>query len=558
MALCGYCIDVLRDGHAQKIHSTCRSFLAAVDERCYICQGLFSQVPEDLKQRIRRQAEISEPPAKKQRKLDDSETWLTRYARHSVNTRRGCIWINLRGLDEETYWHWSHKFGEVGQQVYPVAAGPLPWTLTSSSTRSEETFTKLKAWVSGCEKTHKKCRLRRNVADVRWHPTRLIEVALAPEVSENANRLECRIVEPQLEDMPQNLRYITLSHRWPQDQQGFEKLTGDKLPLWKASLPMDMLRQTFRDTFFVAHKLGVSYVWIDSLCIIQDQHLDWEKESPMMHKVYSNAEFNICASKNGQNGGLFSSRNPSGPQSIQVELPRLGKINNDKFTDSGHYLICKERPEMIWDARIQDSPLASRGWVFQEQLLSRANLHFGDHEVLFECREMRASESLGADMDYEVPWRLPMAFLKEHLPFPAVMERESVSAAATSCSGDDCSERRRGDTDNYVLWHYLLSRYTTLQLTKPEDRLVALSGVAQYFKSIFLHGDYYVAGLWRSRLATEMLWQLKEETPREDWETQKTTRHHMTFSWASIRDKSGMRVRCGETMVLHIWQMWMS
>lgn len=244
----------------------------------------------------------------------------------------------------------------------------------------------------------------------------------------------------------------------------------------------------------------------------------------MMQKVYSNAEFNICASKSDQNGGLFSSRRP---QALQVEISRLGKLDDASVTDGRNYLIRKESPQVIWEARMNDSPLASRGWVFQEQLLSRANLHFGDHEVLFECREMRATESLGSDEDYEESWGRPLPFFKEHLPMP-------VSSTETSISGADCSDLPRHNFNRTFLWHNLLRQYTRRQLTRSEDRLVALSGVAQYFKGIYWNDDCYIAGLWRSRLITEMVWLMTESTPREKWKDQRKKRHQLTFSWASV------------------------
>lgn len=515
MALCHTCISVLKDDDAQNTHNTCRSFLEALDEGCYICQRLFSRIREEWKQGIRGLVETSEPSVNRRRKLDDSETWLTRCDNNPVNTRHGPIWLYLRGWDAEASLHRADILGRLGQRVSPVAAESVPGTLTSSPVTFEEKFTKLKTWLGRCGEAHNKCRLRTNEADVGWHPTRLIEIALSPELSDNANHLKCRLVEPQSGDMPQNLRYITLSHRWPQDQEGFQKLTEDKLPLWKASLPLETLRQTFRDAFWVAHKFGIPYVWIDSLCIIQDgdDYADWRRESPMMQKVYSNAEFNICASKNDEDGGLFSSQVPSGPQNSPVR---------------------KEAPEVIWDKRMNDTPLASRGWVFQEQLLSRANLHFGDDEVLFECREMRASESLGSDEDYEESWGRPLPFFKEHLPIPAVMEGGSVSSTETSGSGGGCSVFTRHNFSKHFLWHGLLRQYTKRQLTRSEDRLVALSGVAQYFKASFWNNDFYIAGLWRSRLITEMLWQMTESTPREDWVEQRKRRHNLTFSWASV------------------------
>ncbi|KAI7782628.1 hypothetical protein LA080_013116 [Diaporthe eres] len=412
----------------------------------------------------------------------------------------------------------------------------LSSTLTSSSTSSEETFTKLNAWLSRCGKTHKKYRVRRDGADVGWYPTRLVEITLPPDIGENANNLKCRIIEPQSEDMPENLRYITLSHRWPQDQQEFLKLTVDKLPLWKASLPVKTLRQTFRDLFFVAYKFRISYVWIDSLCIIQhgDDYADWRKNSPMMQKVYSNAKFNICASKNDQNGGLFSPRKPPISHAPQVEIHHVRKYNDHKTTHNRHYFVPKWSASVTWDSWMDDSPLASRGWLFQEQLLSRATIHFGSYEVLFECLEMRASESLGSDEDYEVSWERPLPFFKEYLPIPTVTERGLLFSSETSGSGRNFSELPRDTSDNYYLWYGLLSQYTARQLTKSEDRLVALSGIAQYFKGIFWNDDYYIAGLCRSRLITEMLWEMTKWKPRDDREKQRKPHHHLTFSWASV------------------------
>lgn len=524
--------DILEYGDDGTIHDNCRLFLAGVDRGCYICQGLFRQAPEEWKQEIRRRIEVFESSPEKRRKADDSKKRLKSYKREFDNSRYVKIWLNLETIDlnRGALPHGAELPRNPIQIVYPVAAESPPWTFTSLSTNSEETFTKIKSWIGRCEKKHGECQTRRDKADVGWHPTRLIEIVSEPKNGESADSLKYRIVEPKSENMPQNLRYITLSHRWPQDKQAFQKLTVDNLPLWKASLPAKILRQTFRDALFVAQRLEISYVWIDSLCIIQhgDGGVDWTKESPQMHKVYSNAEFNLCASKNDKDEGLFSPRIPSRPQPLRFKLPRLEDDDRDDYDDgvedhdSGHYLIRTEESFDTWNARMDDSPLESRGWVFQEQLLSRANLHFCDHEVLFECLEMRASESLGSNLDYEVHWRYDHRFFKEHLP--------TSSSDESSVSSSNYEEYY----DDYQRWHDLLSKYTARQLTIPDDRLIALSGVAQYFKTIFPHGDCYLAGLWWSRIHTEMLWQLKEATSRENWEERKA-RRHLTFSWASVQ-----------------------
>lgn len=481
----------------------------------------------------------SEPRPEKRRKVDEGLEGVTWYRRDFHNSRYGFMELNLELMRPNE--HSASRSSELPktprQTVYPVTVDPGPWALTSLSTDSEETFKKIKTWLDKCQQDHVRCHLRRNHTYSEWHPTRLIEITSSPKSSDNASTLRCRIVEPKSKAMVQNLRYVTLSHRWPQNQQGFQKLSLDTLPLWKSSLPINTLSQTFRDALLVAHRLGISYVWIDSICIIQDGDncADWDEESPKMYKVYSNAEFNICASKNNQEG-LFSQRNPSDFQSLHFELPDspVDEDEDYKLQDSGHYLIHKEAAIEIWDARMNNSPLASRGWVFQEQLLSRANLHFGDHEILFECSEMRASESSGSDQDYEVAWRYYQPFFKEQLPIPAVEEGVPVPPDGSSGSEDNESDYLDDNYDDFKHWHDLLGKYTTLQLTMPVDRLVALSGVAQYFKSFFSHKECYIAGLWSSRLPTEMLWQLTETAKRETWEQRKKTRRHLTFSWASV------------------------
>lgn len=530
MALCHLCDDALRNIFFRQsadisgpIHTTCRSFLAAVDEGCSICQELFGRASDKTKQELRRLADTPALSLGTQHDVADRERSLTWYFKESMDSTLSSVSI---GID-----------ASVSLSVYPITGEPALWGFSSLSTSSEETFTKIKAWLGRCGNTHAKCRLPRDEAGVEWHPTRLIEISSEPGIGENANNLSCRVVEPQSEDISQNLRYVTLSHRWPQDQEGFQILTTDKLPLWKEDLPMAILHQTFRDAFSAAHRLGICYIWIDSLCIIQegDDDADWRKESRMMQKVYSNAEFNICASKTNQNQGLFSTRNPPRHQPLHVELAQ-----DEDDTHSGQFLIRKESDYdfmTTWERAMDNSVLASRGWVFQEQLLSRANLHFGDHEVLFECMEMRACESLGSEQDYLIPWTWRGLFFKQLLQksHSIVSQGESMSSDETIDSDGYHDKLTQHDEQVYKLWHDLLSQYTSRQLTKSCDRLVALSGVAQQFKRTFLKDNCYIAGLWSSRLEIEMLWQVTEKTPWEGLEAQKSTGPHLTFSWVSAQ-----------------------
>lgn len=596
MALCHHCSNVVRfaKDSLNRIHSTCQSFLKAVDEGCYICCALFCQLPEVWKKELRSRFQVSEPPATKERKPNEELRLLTWYKNvDMVNSTSGLIRLNI-GMANIDACAPSHKMDRPDTPhlfLHPMrnsdktqrALEGFPWSVASKSTNSDETFSKITSWIDTCDETHTKCRARRDEADMAWHPTRLIEIVSEPQICDKAEKMTCRIVELDSGNIPHNLRYITLSHRWPQNQQGFQKLTADLLPQWKSSLPIEGLHQTFRDALLVARKLGITYVWIDSLCIVQDDDnfADWKRESPMMQKVYSNAEFNICASKNvgsEYGAGLFSSREPANFQHLYIELsddedpgntvdvhlsdrqgrsllhrlrgfrqkashlffrrhghvPGIDVVDTSIFrgsVNSGKYLITKSSPIAVWNERMHDSPLAFRGWVFQEQLLSRANLHFNGHEVLFECLEMRASESLGSDQHYAVSWQPRHDFLKEHLPIFSSMQEESLAPDENIYSDHDYD---RFEGHLYKRWHQLLNQYTTRQLTKFDDRLVALSGVAQYFKKFFSQNNLYIAGLWHNRLAMELLWQISDGKPREEWVQRKQARRHLSFSWTSV------------------------
>jgi hypothetical protein len=551
MALCQSCDEVLHYSYAEKtiIHETIRSFLVAVKDGCCICQELFCGLPEEWQQELRRRLELSEQPSKKRRKLESN--WLTRFDGDLTftGTRHGAFHLNLQmiGLNEE------ESLKNPCQHFIPVKTAneddfrtaALLWTSTSTSTNSEETSTKIQAWLDRCENTHAKCRYRRQKAqkaDPKWRPARLVEIKAEHGKVANASELTCRIVELKPEDsMSHDFKYVTLSHRWPDDQQiqQIQKLMKENLTQWKNALPVNKLRQIFQDAFVVAHRLDVSYVWVDTLCIVQNDAVDWNREAPMMHKVYSNAAFNICASRPNQNEkseSLFSSRVPPNFQSLPRKLFDQEDFEDpyDRPDDSGHYLIRKEPPIHIWDGVMRNSPLASRGWIFQEQLLSRANVHFGESEVIFECLEMRASESLGLDEDYERGWEDKREFLKQLLPIPIAEQGGPPVSDPPSYS-----ERNEKGPYNYADWHDLLSRYSALQLTESSDRLVALSGVAQYFKELFslAQGDTYIAGLWKSRLATELAWQMASATPRGVWKDSGSTHRHSSFSWVSVLGK---------------------
>jgi hypothetical protein len=148
-------------------------------------------------------------------------------------------------------------------------------------------------------------------------------------------------------------------------------------------IPMTILPQTFRDAISITRRLGVQYLWIDSLCIIQDSEEDWERESSMMGSVYQNGMCNIGATA-ASNGtvGCFSERDPLLAQPCRVKIEK--DLKKFKLKKGTYNLV----PKKLWDAGLSEAPLLRRAWVVQERVLTQRMLHFGRNQLFWECNEL--------------------------------------------------------------------------------------------------------------------------------------------------------------------------
>lgn len=157
-------------------------------------------------------------------------------------------------------------------------------------------------------------------------------------------------------------RYVTLSHCW--GRKDFAKLSVSNIEEFQSQgIPWSGIcsNRNFSDACEVAHRLNVRYIWIDSLCIIQDSEggQDWEHEAPLMHRVYRNSYCNIAASDSTDSeGGLFRSRLPE-----DVALARY-PVDGELLTGTlaGAWRIV---PADLWDRGLLEHVLYGRGWVFQ-------------------------------------------------------------------------------------------------------------------------------------------------------------------------------------------------
>jgi len=148
-----------------------------------------------------------------------------------------------------------------------------------------------------------------------------------------------------------------------------------------ARIPSKEMPQNFQDAAIVARTFGMEYIWIDSLCIIQDDQQDWETEAASMCAVYEHAYLTIVATSADSHEG-FLKRTPS--RLIVMPFPISAALN-------GVFYIDPDPRNVIYDL-VESSKWNKRGWTFQERVLSPRLLHFTKKAVYFECKVCKLSE----------------------------------------------------------------------------------------------------------------------------------------------------------------------
>jgi hypothetical protein len=186
--------------------------------------------------------------------------------------------------------------------------------------------------------------------------------------------------------MSPSTRYITLSHRW--GISDVLKLLGSNLESMMASIDFSALPIAFQDAITITRFLGIQYIWVDSLCIIQDSISDWTKEAGNMCHIYKYAYCTVAAtSTKEKETRCFWDRDVSSMWSLEVDF----QYGWEDILAKGSYFI-RIDTELLFPRSVDIEPLHSRGWVVQERFLSRCVLHFTDSQVFFECSKMRCSE----------------------------------------------------------------------------------------------------------------------------------------------------------------------
>lgn len=218
-------------------------------------------------------------------------------------------------------------------------------------TRSHNTMRQARNWIDQCRSSHDHC----TVSEPQlWIPSRLVYVERGSRSTMSAKLCTRETIAP-------GTSYLSLSHRW--GKGGFRTLTSQFLESWKENIPVEELSQVFQDAIHVTDALGFAYIWIDSLCIIQDDSNDWKMESTTMHRIYQGAACNLAAAEfESGDEGLINSQRPSNPMCPIIRTSWPNRPQRRGYLISG-------RP---FEHRLE-GPLFKRAWVLQEQILVRGH-----------------------------------------------------------------------------------------------------------------------------------------------------------------------------------------
>ncbi|PKS12654.1 hypothetical protein jhhlp_000862 [Lomentospora prolificans] len=362
---------------------------------------------------------------------------------------------------------------------------------------SEECFQLIRDWIADCD-THLGCTTSPAAPPL---PTRVLDLGAG---GSETVKLYVTQSETGL--------YIVLSHCWgPKGLPAAATTTRRSYQDRLKGIDVGSLPATFRDAVQICRKLGIRYLWIDSLCIIQEDAEDWDLECSRMADVYGNAYLSISAAgAASSNEGCFAARPPA-----QLSMT-VGAVNFQGFTQNimarrciNHGFVGPYVPEET------ETPLWTRAWTLQERLLPRRVIHYCKRELVWECRSLTDCECGAGPWAYDNGAKVETS---TKLHFSSILGKLD--------SEDEFRER----------WGQVVSRFSMMKLTHDSDRLPALSGLAQKVGSA--QTGRYLAGLWEKHLP----WMLGWSTLNLDGQPcrSSTVPTPPTWSWASVEKSDAL------------------
>ncbi|KAI0377545.1 HET-domain-containing protein [Hypomontagnella monticulosa] len=379
---------------------------------------------------------------------------------------------------------WRSRYFEIGVDLYRLPGEPgsryehIPARSHIELPNSESSMNYLKRCLKTCAEEHDFCRQD----PLAPRPKRLLDVGSAEDDLVKLYETSGDFRQP----------YVALSYCWGKTE--FLKAKRENLESLKRGFGLMELPESVRDAIHIVREVGLRYLWVDSLCIIQpdgtkEGMADWEEQSAKMCSVYEQAYLTIAASSANSADESFL-RHSSRPRYFEYDItsvPGLTMVARMQCVTGHHHRRWDENP-------MPDDPLDKRGWVLQESLLSNRMISYSTDELQWRCKTTTTCEC------------------QEFINFI----RPPVVTA--------------GQTEREILdrWNDIVKGYSKRRFTNPNDKFPALSGVCELIQR--QTGWQYVAGMWKEHLFRHLLWHAHEGTS----EPLPPVAVAPSFSWASV------------------------
>lgn len=314
----------------------------------------------------------------------------------------------------------------------------------------------------------------------KFRPRRLIDTTTC---------VAAEVVKLDTDTLVEDLPYATLSYCWGGDQEG--KTLRTNLASRLQGFNLKDQPKTIQDAVTMTRALGIRFVWIDSLCIVQDDEDDKIYEITRMHDIYRYSYLTLSASRaRSSKVGFLNQCKPVDPIRLAYRGPdgTLGSV-------------------ILSSSDMVREPIHSRAWTLQEHALSARLLIFGTFGMRWVCR---AGSRRDGEQENASHFRNRLA---EHLHVP------------------------RPEANLVGEWHDLVLGYSSRALTNVDDRLPAISAMATMHSTVRSESQY-LAGLWSDSLPRDLLWNVFSTV---NWAGGRRDQHSSfpSWSWASVRGPIG-------------------
>lgn len=373
-----------------------------------------------------------------------------------------------------------------------VPSGFPGGVVVSSDTGSAKAVAWVRSKLTCCLRIHSS--VCGGSQSMKFVPTRLIYLAPLNRGGD--------VVLLEGQDVPAGSSYVAMSHCWGgkiPDCATTRRTLADR----KNCIAWKSIPKTFRESMEFTLQLGLEYIWIDSICNLQQDPRDWLREAGMMYNVYKNAYITIGALyAEDCSGGLFSGRD----ERLQLKLSTVEFKNHRCQLYARRWFPDMQLPGHITDTSPPTSHTPSlfrRAWTFQERMVTPRSVFFAHGELIWDCYDITCCECGSHNHSY-------------------------LSGAGPKSGYMRLLERRERYIQ--VTWRRLVSMYSALGLPNPHDKLPAIGAIAEEMTHYRQPKDRYLAGLWSDTLVNDLLWYrcASVATNRSSWTAP-------TWSWASVQ-----------------------